>query len=206
MSRLETRVKGLEAHSAGVADTAEVAKDSLDSVFTIEVTGPLGGGLGSGFVVESGEGSSTLLTNFHVVETVWLDGRRDVEVRQGDRTYEGTVVRVSQAEDLAAIRIPVEITPLELRRRLPAVGEPVVVIGSPYGLEGTLGAGIVSAHRDGWIQFSAPVSPGDSGGPLLDSEGRVVGVTVSKVVSPSAEGLSFAIPTRTACQTVLSCS
>ena len=89
-------------------------------------------------------------------------------------------------------------------RTLPDVGTAVLVFGSPEGLEGTVTTGIVSAIRDGFIQFSAPVSPGNSGGPVVDYLGHVIGMTESKIVDQGAEGLSFAIPSSRVC-TIVAC-
>ena len=81
------------------------------------------------------------------------------------------------------------------------VGEPSSWSGLPYGYGGTVSTGVVSAIRDRYVQFSAPVSPGSSGGPVLDADGRVIGVAAAKVEGPGAEGLSFAIPIWRVCQT-----
>jgi len=205
LNALSSRISALEAAAASQLDPTTIARQSLGSVFTIEVRSPIGSSLGSSFVVASGNGSSTLITNFHVVQNVWVEGRDDVKVVQGDRSYPGTIANVSQAADLAAVKVPAILPVLKLDKALPAVGDPVIVIGSPYGLQGTVATGIVSARRDSLIQFSAPVSPGDSGGPLLSASGAVVGVTVSKVATSSAEGLSFAVPTSTVCRTVIPC-
>jgi S1-C subfamily serine protease len=86
----------------------------------------------------------------------------------------------------------------------------VIVVGSPLGLGGTVATGIVSAFRteEGleYLQFSAPVSPGNSGGPVVDRSGAVVGVAVGKVVEDGAEGLSFAIPYERACRALGLCN
>jgi putative serine protease PepD len=108
-------------------------------------------------------------------------------------------------KDLAAVRVSRMLPVLEVSQTLPGIGAAVLVLGSPEGLEGTVASGVVSAIRGQFIQFSAPVSPGDSGGPLVDDQGRVLGVIVSKIEATGAEGLSFAIPIATACQTVLDC-
>jgi putative serine protease PepD len=197
---LGQRVGDLEDRLATVPDVAALAKDIRPSVFTIEA----GGLLGTGFVARTADGSSTLITNFHVVAEVWDSGGRTVSVVQKDRTYSGRIVEVNRADDLAAIRVDRVLPAIDLRRRLPVVGTAVLVFGSPEGLEGTVTTGIVSAIRDGYIQFSAPVSPGNSGGPVVDSLGRVIGVTESKIVEQGAEGLSFAIPSDRVC-TVVSC-
>lgn len=202
---LRERVTAVEFESQSHINPAALAQASLPSVFTILTSTRAGRSLGSAFVVSSSGGTSTLVTNFHVIANVWGKDRSGVEVKQGKQTYAGTIVQVSQAEDLAAIRVPVELPVLSLDMSKPAIGDAVVVIGSPFGFEGTVATGIVSAHRNRYVQFSAPVSPGDSGGPVLEADGSVVGVTVSKVTAHGAEGLSFAIPVSTVCRTVVDC-
>ena len=204
-SVLAARVSDLEASSKNDIDAAELADKALRSVFTIEARGPLGGSLGSAWVISADGPGSTLITNFHVVEVAWSTGITDVTVRQGDLTFPGTVTHVDQADDLALISVDTELHPLSVDKAKPRIGAPLIVIGSPYGLEGTVATGIVSAYRDGLMQFSAPVSPGDSGGPVLDSDGNVVAVTVAKVADASAEGLSFGIPVSTVCHQVIDC-
>lgn len=81
----------------------------------------------------------------------------------------------------------------------------MVVIGSPFGLERTVATGVVSAFRQGYLQLSAPVSPGASGAPVLNDRGEVVGVIVTKITGAGAEGLSFAIPIRTVCKVLVGC-
>jgi putative serine protease PepD len=198
-SALGRRVSAVEARLAAEPDPAAVAGAVAKSVFTIEADN----GLGSGFVMRATAGSSSLLTNFHVVADGWVNGVRTVRVRQGDRTYEGHVTSVAPADDLAIVEVATAFPSLARAEAEPAVGDPVLVVGSPLGLGGTVAAGIVSAFRteDGvrYLQFSAPISPGNSGGPVVDRFGRVVGVATAKAVAPGAEGLSFAIPISRAC-------
>jgi putative serine protease PepD len=85
------------------------------------------------------------------------------------------------------------------------VGDSVLVLGAPLGLGGSVSNGIVSAFRDGYIQFSAPIAPGNSGGPLVNLHGQVIGVARSKLVAQGAEGLSFAIPIAIVCTSVSAC-
>jgi putative serine protease PepD len=195
------RLAPVEARVRSQPDVTSIVRTARASVFTIETDSALG----TGFVASSADGRSELLTNFHVVASAWTSGDRRVRVIQGSRTYVGTIHRVNQASDLAAVWIPATFPVLRVQRQLPVPGDPVFVIGSPLGLEGTAANGIVSALRQGFIQFSAPVSPGDSGGPVLDGRGAVLGITDAKVISPGAEGLSFAIPIDTACRALGSC-
>jgi putative serine protease PepD len=171
------------------------------SVFTIDA----GTRLGTGFVVRSSGRRSLLLTNYHVVQPAWERGSRQVETRRDGRALPGIVVRVNPRRDLALVRVGEALPVLPLRAETPRVGGFILVFGAPEGYEGSVTSGIVSAIRERWIQFSAPVSPGNSGGPVVDAEGHAIGVTAAKVVSAAAEGISFAIPIRVACRTVLEC-
>jgi putative serine protease PepD len=161
---------------------------------------------GSGFVIDE---EGRILTNQHVV------GEADsVTVRfpDGDEA-QARVVGSDPSTDIALLDLVEDrdVTPLELGSADSLdVGDPVAAIGSPFGLEGTLTAGIVSAVDrdiqapngfviDGAIQTDAAINSGSSGGPLFDSEGRVVGVT-SQIESRSGGnvGIGYAVPIETA--------
>src|SRR6266516_4611305 len=171
---------------------------------TVEITA--GQGQGSGFVYDA---DGHILTNAHVV-----DGAGSISVRfWNGKTFSARVVGADASTDLAVLKLdaPVsELFPLSLgdSNNL-AVGDQVVAIGSPFGLEGTVTSGIVSAlHRemtspnhfaiDDSIQTDAAINHGNSGGPLLNAQGKVVGVN-SQIESNSGgnEGVGFAIPSNT---------
>lgn len=198
---LSRRVSGLEAARDATPDTAEVAARVQRSVFTV-VTDD---GEGSGWVVAGGR----VVTNFHVVSEGWVNDRQDVTLRQDDNSWPGRVIDVSPADDLAVIEVDAPVAALERAPGRAKVGDPVLAVGSPLGLGGTVSSGIVSAYRseDGleYLQFSAPVSPGNSGGPVVDAAGRVIGISVAKYVGAGAEGLSFAIPIERACAALSVC-
>ena len=145
-------------------------------------------GLGSGFVVSS---DGTAITNYHVIR-----GASRATVKFGDGTV-GSVNGVASYDknrDLAVIQItPPPTTVLEIgdSDRV-QVGDKVVAIGSPLGLQNTMSVGIVSALRSGVIQMSDPISPGSSGGAVLDEHGKVVGVAAAYVAA--GQNLNFAIP------------
>ncbi len=163
-------------------------------------------GQGSGFVYD---GDGHIITNAHVV-----DGASSVSVKfWNGKTFTARVVGTDASTDLAVLKVdaPVsELFPLALGDSSKVlVGDNVVAIGSPFGLEGTVTSGIVSAlHRemtspnrftiDDSIQTDAAINHGNSGGPLLDAQGKVVGVT-SQIESNSGgnEGVGFAIPSNT---------
>lgn len=174
----------------------------LRSVFTIEA----GDALGTAFAVHrSATGGTVLVTNYHVVAHVWSAGGHQVTLKQGRRSISGQITTVRPSEDLAAIEVIPALPLLPLRVQVPAVGAPVLVVGSPLGLGGTVTNGVVSAHRTNLIQISAPISPGNSGGPVVDADGRVVGIASEKIVSNNAEGLGFAIPIREVCAALVRC-
>jgi serine protease Do len=155
-------------------------------------------GMGSGFIVEP---DGVVLTNAHVV-----DGADEVRVRLSDRReFKGKVVGVDKPTDVAVIKIDAKGLP-SVKLGDPhaiKVGEWVVAIGSPFGFENTVTAGIVSATSrslpDGtyvpFIQTDAAVNPGNSGGPLFNMKGEVIGIN-SQIYSRTGgyQGLAFAIP------------
>ncbi|MBK8957010.1 MAG: DegQ family serine endoprotease [Proteobacteria bacterium] len=160
-------------------------------------------GLGSGFIVDK---SGYIVTNNHVI-----DGADDIKVTLSDgRELAGKLVGTDPQTDLALIKV-------EPKGELPSVsfadsdkarvGDWVVAIGSPFGLGGSVTAGIISARGrdihsgpyDDYLQIDAPINSGNSGGPVINAEGRVVGVNTA-IYSPNGGniGIGFAIPAREA--------
>jgi S1-C subfamily serine protease len=158
-------------------------------------------GHGSGVVLAA---DGYVLTNSHVAGT---KGSLAVRLAGGADTR-GEVVGADEQTDLAVVRADAHGLPaLELAESGPGVGDLVVAIGNPFGFERSVSLGVVSAlYRDlptgrggllaGLLQTDAAVNPGNSGGPLLDTEGRVAGITTAML--PFAHGLGFAVPARTA--------
>jgi len=195
---------------SGELTPQEVFKYAEKSVVQIvtKVVTPFGveGGQGSGFVY-SREGY--IITNNHVVE-----GASSIEVRFTDgSSLEAEVVGTDPYSDLAVLKIkklPEDVKPLKLGVSSELkIGDTVVAIGNPYGLSGTMTLGIVSQlgrllkAPGGYlivdvIQTDAAVNPGNSGGPLLNLKGEVVGVNTA-IVSPTGAfaGIGFAIPSNT---------
>ncbi|HEY7664557.1 MAG TPA: DegQ family serine endoprotease [Xanthobacteraceae bacterium] len=161
-------------------------------------------GMGSGFIVES---NGTILTNAHVVE-----GADEVRVRLSDRReFKGKVLGLDHQSDIAVVKIDATGLPT-VKLGDPSqtkVGEWVLAIGSPFGFENSATVGIVSATSrslpDGtyvpFIQTDAAVNPGNSGGPLFNMKGEVIGIN-SQIYSRSGgyQGISFAIPINVAAQ------
>ena len=173
-----------------------------------------GGGQGSGFVVdESGE----ILTNAHVVTegsasgSTELTEASEVFVEFADRNQiPAEVVGFDAHVDVALLKVEagdINMTPLELGKADEVqVGDPVAAIGSPFGEEQSLSVGVVSAtdrsipsltdfRIDGAVQTDASINPGNSGGPLLDVEGRVIGINQQiDTASGADDGVGFAVP------------
>ncbi len=160
-------------------------------------------GRGSGFIVSK---DGHIITNNHVI-----DGADKITVTFSDgRTFEAKVLGKDPTFDLAVIKIEGNGLPvLELGDSdKTEVGEWVVAIGNPFGLEHTVTVGVVSAKNrsihagnvnfDGFLQTDAAINPGNSGGPLLNLKGEVVGINTAIV--PFAQGIGFAVPVNMAKQ------
>jgi putative serine protease PepD len=189
---------------APTADLSEVARRLLPSVVSVEVTGARRRGTGSGFVLDR---LGHIITNNHVVA-----GGTSVTVVLGHgRRATATVVGQDVSNDLAILQVDAAkgLPPVTLGdSRSLAVADPVLAIGSPLGLSGTVTAGIISGldrdvrlgpgQRIKAIQTDASINPGNSGGPLVNAQGEVVGVntaiaTLDPAGTPSI-GIGFAIP------------
>jgi S1-C subfamily serine protease len=151
-----------------------------------------------------------VVTNAHVVENA-----ESVALRDGDRLVDARVVGTDLSTDLAVLEVDtaeLELTPLTIGdSRAVEVGDEVLAIGNPFGLEDTVTSGIVSArHRriaapngfaiEDVIQTDAAINPGNSGGPLVDMDGRVIGVNsqiATAGASRSSAGVGFAVPAAT---------
>ena len=151
--------------------------------------------LGSGFIIDR---KGYIVTNYHVI-----DGADEIKVKMyNDKEYAAKVVGGDPKTDLALIKIDAKgLVPLKLGNSDDLkVGTWVVAIGSPFGLEQTVTAGIVSAKGrilgsgpyDDFIQTDASINPGNSGGPLLNMDGEVIGINTA--IIKSGQGIGFAIP------------
>jgi len=162
--------------------------------------------LGSGFIVNK---DGTVVTNNHVIANA-----EDIIVRVNNKEYEAKVLGADPYSDVAVLKIessekfkPVEFGNSDKAR----VGDWVVAIGNPFGLGGTVTSGIISAkHRDinltrydNLIQTDASINQGNSGGPLFDLDGEVIGINTA-IISPSgtSSGIGFAIPANDASKVV----
>ncbi|HET7734565.1 MAG TPA: trypsin-like peptidase domain-containing protein [Nocardioidaceae bacterium] len=201
--------------AAPAGSVEQVAQQVLPSVVKINVTGQGGSGSGSGIIISS---DGVILTNNHVVEVAANGGSLAVSFNDGS-TARATIVGTDPVTDLAVIKAEgVDgLTPAALNSSETLdVGEQVVAIGSPFGLQATVTSGIVSAlnrpvsvgeSQTGSdttypaIQTDAAINPGNSGGPLVNMAGEVVGINSSIRTASSglgseggSIGLGFAIP------------
>ncbi len=203
---LRADVRGLQAKVDAQPDWGVIAAKVEPSVFIIETDY----GLGSGWVARSGQSGSELVTNFHVIADAWNAGVGTGSVRQGDRTVKGIITRVDPSDDLAVIHVAGLLPTLQTAPFRPTLAQAVMVVGAPLGLGGSLSVGVISGFRSlegsDYVQFSAPISPGNSGGPVVDTHGRVVAVASAKFEGQGVEALSLAIPVQIACNMVVACS
>jgi S1-C subfamily serine protease len=192
----------LDAYSHAVIGAVETVGPAVVSlVVGHRRSRRFGQGAGSGVIIAP---DGYILTNAHVV-----DGAGRVEVALGDgRTIEARPVGGDRSTDLAIVRVSASSLPhvrIEQDRDLRR-GQLVVAIGNPLGFESTVSAGVVSATGrslrgydgrlvDNLVQHTAPLNPGNSGGPLVDFRGHLVGVNTAIIAF--AQGMSFAIPSET---------
>ena len=207
--------------AAGDFTWTSVAGAVTPSVVSITVTGPAGSAAGSGVVWDD---AGHIVTNDHVVSGAGRGAAVTVTLADG-HTYEASVVGTDPTTDLAVLQLvdpPADLVPLAHGDSAALqVGDPVMAVGNPLGLSGTVTTGIVSALNrpvatggaggqgslaqvTNAIQTSAPINPGNSGGALVDSQGRLIGINSSIATLGSAGtnaqsgniGIGFAIPIR----------
>ena len=209
---VRTVASGVSTASTSGLSVSQIYQRAHEGVVEITVTAGADSGQGGGTAQGSGfvyDKAGHVVTNHHVVDGA---STARVSFANGD-TYDATVVGTDPSTDLAVLKVDAPasvLTPLSLADSSDlAVGDGVVAIGSPFGLEQTVTAGIVSALErqmeapNGFtindsIQTDAAINHGNSGGPLLDLEGHVVGVN-AQISSESGgnDGVGFAIPSNT---------
>jgi putative serine protease PepD len=191
------------ASARPASDVADIYERARPGVVDVQVRQSAGQATGSGFVIDE---RGTIVTNEHVV-----DDARTARIRFAgqDRPVTARVLGTDASSDLAVLRVD----PDDVRRDLEPltlgssddlrVGETAIALGSPFGLDGTLTTGVVSALDrdiqspngftiDGVVQTDAAINPGNSGGPLLDAQGRVIGVNAQRA-GASGSTLGFAV-------------
>lgn len=183
---------------AAIPAFAALAPDQLFSlvsptVWRVSTSDASGQTLATGSSVVTAPG--TLVTNCHV-----LKGAASLKVTQGTQSYQARLVHADAERDLCEIAVPeIKVTPAKLASEPARIGQRIYTIGSPRGFDATLSDGLVSGLRRDpagqlvYIQISAPISPGSSGGGLFDESGRLLGIT-SAGVAGVAQNLNFARP------------
>ena len=158
--------------------------------------------LGSGFIIEE---SGIVITNNHVIQNA-----EDIVVRvDGDKEYKATVVGADPLSDIAVLQIDSKekFTPVKFGNSDQArIGDWVIAIGNPFGLGGTVTAGIISARNrsiglsryEDYIQTDASINSGNSGGPLFDMNGDVIGINTAILGRSGNVGIGFSIPSNSA--------
>jgi S1-C subfamily serine protease len=182
---------------------SELFKKLAPAVVTVSIKAMMGEGGGTGFLIDE---EGTIVTNHHVIEMAkelsihFMNGAiyEDVELLAEDSAQDLALLRVELAKPKEG-KSPDDVEKLVLGDSdKVVVGERAIAIGNPLGLDHTLTDGIISARRvfqgRHWIQMSVPISPGNSGGPLFDMKGKVIGVTTAKVGGPFGENLNLAVP------------
>jgi putative serine protease PepD len=208
--------KPVAGNTGAVTGVTAVAAAVLPSVVSIKVATATEQGTGSGFVIDAAKGY--ILTNNHVVTAESSATASDIEVVFQDGTQvPGTVVGRDASYDLAVLKVKVKgLRALQFGDSDDVrVGDPVIAIGAPLGLQGTVTTGIVSALNRpvaagstgnaqayiNAIQTDAAINPGNSGGPLVDSAGHVIAINSAIATAPGTAGedsgnigVGFAIP------------
>jgi S1-C subfamily serine protease len=192
--------KGAPVNFSPVPVRSVLIEDRLETMLPSVVTIRKGSGHGSGFVISP---DGLVITNAHIVGDV----TQVAVILNNSLEVLGQVIKVNKQRDVALIRIPLRVpTALPVRMEKAKVLEKVYAIGSPMttSLQSTVTTGIVSAIRGGgvggldYIQSDAAISPGNSGGPLVDRYGNVIGISVAKFSGRGSEGLGLFVPIRSA--------
>ncbi|MFG1721771.1 trypsin-like peptidase domain-containing protein [Micromonospora chalcea] len=198
---LEQRAGSLEKQAGAAFNPEAVASAVLPSVFRVRA----GQFTGTAFAVGKAPsgGGTTLLTNFHVVESVFTAGERKVFLERKDQRFEATIIATDKDKDLAQLRTTAKFAGLVAASDPVRSGQQIIVVGAPLGLQDSVTTGVVSAFREDErgggpvIQFDAPINPGNSGGPVINGSKEVVGIATAK--ARNAEGIGLAVPIKTAC-------
>jgi S1-C subfamily serine protease len=186
---------GLQSEIAQSLDSTDITKCVAPSVVLIKGKTDSGDLLGSGFVISS---DGKIATNLHVIRDLRSGG---VQLASGEKFDSFSILSFDERKDIAIIKIPgFDLATVKLgNSNAVQVGEPVLIVGSPLGLQGSVTTGVISSIRDdpfggGFkvIQTDAAVNPGSSGGPLVNRMSEIIGVVTYKI--RGGESLNFAIP------------
>ncbi len=184
---------------------ADIYESAIRSVVTIECRTSQGTGFSYEAAPPAGF-STVIVTNYHVISSCAVGTEvllRSPEI--GDVV--GEVFSWDEANDLAFVVTTTELPTMKVAS-VPRIGDAVIAIGSPFGLEGTLTQGVISNFTDKGYQTDAAINRGNSGGPLLDLQGRVLGVNTKKLDGEGVEGIEgigFAHKISLVCQRLAVC-
>ncbi len=190
LGELKTEIKNVQIKSA---DFSGIIEDVLKSVVSVKTNT----GQGSGAIITD---DGYVVTNFHVI-----NGASESSIRAhtyGGSTYAAKVAGVDESADIAVLKIDGSFQPLEFGDYKGAkVGEKVIALGNPAGLDFTVTEGIISAFRTAsngkvYLQIDVPINPGNSGGPLVNVHSEILGINNFKLQG-DFEGLGFAINSNT---------
>ncbi len=195
----------INTDNTSTSTATAVAAKALPSVVTVNVTSSGSSGLGSGVVFDT---NGNIITNYHVIEDA-----DSITVTMNNKSYDATLVGSDSSSDLAVIHVDLNgdsVTPIEIGDSSSVqVGDWVMTVGSPFGLDQSVSQGIVSALTrntlststsgntlyTNLIQVDAAINPGNSGGALVDDEGKLIGIcTLYSSDTESFAGIGFAIP------------
>ncbi|CAB5087203.1 hypothetical protein D3OALGA1CA_650 [Olavius algarvensis associated proteobacterium Delta 3] len=173
-----------------IPDLIDKAKPSIIHILTFDSNKkPVGNG--TGFYISSDGG---ILTNYHVV-----NDSEYIVIKDLSENYLPTlIIDSNEILDIALLSLVLpngsQVPPLKLSEKKPRVGEKIIVVGHPRGLEYTASDGMVSAIREGLVQFTAPISPGSSGSPVLNMNGEVIGIVA--LFLKESQNLNFAVSSK----------
>lgn len=152
-------------------------------------------GLGSGVFIEP----SIIATNQHVIEK---GNSFRIKLNEDEIEYTVKVVAIDEKNDVALLKTEKDFPDyaVQMQTEMPVVGTHILVAGSPEGLEGTISEGIISSIRrtsdKDLLQISAPISPGSSGGPIVNDNGELIGISVATFNTKRAQNLNFGVPAK----------
>ena len=193
-SELQSEIASIETLNTDFSGVAQEALNSVVSVLTNK-------GQGSGAIISS---DGEILTNYHVIQ-----GASAINVLTYDKkVYRVNILGYDSFTDIAVLKINTNETFDKLRFGNSddiKIGQSVVALGNPFGLDFTVTQGIVSAKRTAsngieYIQIDVPINPGNSGGPVVDAAGEIIGIANFRI--QGAEGIGFAIPSNKAKESV----
>lgn len=195
----------VETQSQRTLDVAALRRQVAPSVVTVHCGYAQGTGFAIGVLGAPQDHPTAIITNHHVIaECTRTDSDApQASVEQGSSAFDTILSDHDADNDVALLYIDGELPPLVFAEP-PEVGDPVLAIGAPYGYADTVTSGIVTNTEDGVVTTDAAVGPGNSGGPLVDRDGEVIGVITAEL--EYSEGQNLATTTDVLCQTVLECA